>query len=67
MHTFPEELTNGWLDSPPIAECPSCGAMHEDHDGLGVLYCDKCWYCEHPSASDSPLRCDICGRLVVIA
>jgi len=51
---------------PPMAKCPKCGAEHEDHDGLGVLYCSVCFYCEHPSASESPLRCDICGRLVVI-
>ena len=46
---------------PPMMTCPKCEAQQEDHDGLGVLHCAACGYCDHPSASGSPLRCDLCG------
>lgn len=51
---------------PIMAECPKCGAQYEDHDGCGVMHCTTCGYCDHSSASGRPLRCDLCGRLVVI-
>jgi hypothetical protein len=31
----------------PSASCPVCGAECEDFDGIGVLHCEKCGYCEH--------------------
>lgn len=49
---------------PPKMRCPKCDAEYEDHDGLGVQHCPACGYCEHSSASGSPLRCDLCGKLV---
>lgn len=50
-------------------ECPQCGTQQEDLDGFGVLHCDYCGYCTHPSATgtghpDDPLVCDMCGARV---
>ena len=42
----------------PLVECPKCHALHEDHDGFGVLHCEACGYCAHPSATDG--KCDLC-------
>lgn len=47
-------------DEPVIIECPKCGAEQEDHDGFGVIHCDACDYCAHPSSTDGV--CDICGQ-----
>lgn len=44
-----------------IIHCPKCHAVQEDHDGLGVLYCEACGYCTHASASGEPMTCDFCG------
>ena len=52
-----------------INHCPQCKAPQEDHDGLGVLYCEACDYCTHASCSypsdlyDLPV-CDFCGTMI---
>lgn len=50
-----------------IAHCPVCGVEQEDWDGFGVLVCDACGFCAHPSSSGTELpgvyQCDTCGRL----
>ena len=48
----------------PTSECPKCGAAQTDLDGFGVVRCDKCGYCAHPSETGIPggWKCDICGR-----
>lgn len=50
------------LDLSPMVPCPGCGAEYEDFDGFGVLHCNLCGYCAHPSISDGV--CDYCGKLV---
>ena len=42
------------------AFCPRCGAGQEDPDGFGVLCCESCDYCVHPSITDDV--CDLCGQ-----
>lgn len=39
--------------------CPKCGKSQVDNDGFGVLDCEECGYCAHPSRTDGV--CDICG------
>lgn len=56
-----DELTKaiaGARDVPQM-NCPNCNAVHDDHDGFGVLYCEACKYCVHPSITCG--RCDLCG------
>lgn len=40
-------------------ECPQCKAVYEDFDGVGVIYCENCGYCEHASITGD--TCDYCG------
>lgn len=51
-----------------VAHCPACGLEQEDWDGFGVLTCDACGYCTHPSSTgtDEPgvYQCDCCGLRV---
>lgn len=47
----------------PRVECPKCGVEQTDMDGFGVLYCDACGYCKHPSYTGD--KCDICGAQFV--
>lgn len=47
-------------DENPTAQCPSCKAMHVDYDGFGVLWCEHCGYCAHPSITAGV--CDLCSR-----
>lgn len=49
-------------DENPKAKCPRCGAMHIDYDGFGVLYCEHCGYCKHPSITAGV--CNLCSREV---
>ena len=47
-------------------ECPRCGAEQEDFDGFGVLYCESCKYCTHPSSDGDGkgnMVCGICGHV----
>ncbi len=44
----------------PTAACPKCGAEQEDHDGFGVLRCEKCGYCTHASIDGG--KCGLCGE-----
>lgn len=48
-------------DENPTAQCPNCKVMHVDYDGFGVLYCDACGYCKHPSVTGA--KCDLCGAV----
>ena len=41
--------------------CPQCGAEQEDFDGFGVIHCEACGYCVHPSVTDGV--CGICGAV----
>lgn len=45
-----------------FVRCPCCGVEHEDMDGFGVLTCEMCGYCSHPSVTGG--RCDSCDRPV---
>ena len=36
-------------DEWPVVACPRCGAGQEDLDGFGVIRCEACGYCRHPS------------------
>lgn len=58
-------LADHWLatqgDAPPgsvLATCPKCKRANNDFDGFGVLKCDFCDYCTHPSITGS--TCDLC-------
>lgn len=44
----------------PTMTCPACKRVSEDHDGFGVLYCEHCGYCAHPSVTDG--ECELCDR-----
>lgn len=63
---LPQELI---AEEVLINHCPQCKAPQEDHDGLGVLYCEACDYCTHASCSypsdlyDLP-ACDFCGTMI---
>lgn len=46
----------------PQKICPSCGAVSKDFDGFGVLACELCGYCSHPSITGG--ICDICKEEV---
>ena len=48
-----------------LAQCRKCGASQPDHDGFGVLLCNSCGYCRHPSSTrdlDGDYICDLCGQ-----
>lgn len=47
-------------DDMPVVECPKCGQQQVDYDGFGVIYCQSCGHCVHPSAHDG--ICDVCHR-----
>jgi hypothetical protein len=44
----------------PMMLCPRCEAPQPDYDGLGVLFCEACGFCEHASWSEG--KCDYCGK-----
>jgi hypothetical protein len=44
----------------PVVACPQCGAERKDLDGFGVLHCDACGYCQHPSVNGT--TCGLCGQ-----
>lgn len=46
-------------DEYTTALCPKCKTAQEDNDGFGVLYCEHCKYCAHPSTTADV--CDLCG------
>lgn len=48
----------------PESECPNCQTYQPDGDGFGVLLCEACGWCQHPSISD--VVCDLCGRDVEV-
>lgn len=39
--------------------CPECKLELIDSDGFGFVYCPRCKYCVHPSATNGV--CNICG------
>jgi hypothetical protein len=47
-------------DEVPQTQCPRCGNWQDDFDGFGVLYCQSCHYCAHPSVTDG--QCDLCRK-----
>lgn len=55
----------------PEMDCPACGKVYEDFDGVGVVYCPPdqggCGYCRHLARSGPPIRsvCDFCGDVEV--
>lgn len=51
------------LMSDPVlyVNCPKCDRKHEDHDGIGVLFCEHCGYCTHASVTGD--TCDFCGAV----
>jgi hypothetical protein len=49
---------------PVLVACPKCGTLQEDLDGFGVLACDECKWCSHPSRDGDGhghMVCLICG------
>jgi rubredoxin len=54
-------------DEMPKIQCPNCGALHEDFDGLPLVHCTVCGWCMHPNSSiDNNGReiCGICRRVI---
>jgi methionyl-tRNA synthetase len=49
-------------DDQVIIACPRCGVEQADFDGFGVVNCEACGYCTHPSAYGGV--CEICGAVV---
>jgi len=62
--TLAAKIAEMFLDlgtkSDPQSRCPVCRTWQWDHDGLGVLACEKCGYCTHPAATGNV--CDWCGK-----
>ena len=59
----PEPRDDGSYEADtPQSICPTCGESQDDLDGFGVLHCQSCGYCEHPSKSEVNGRwiCGIC-------
>lgn len=46
----------------PAATRPECHHEQTDYDGFGLLYCEHCGYCTHPSQSGDPMTCDLCHQ-----
>lgn len=46
----------------PIRACPKCSRLQVDRDGFGVVHCEHCGYCAHPSITAG--KCDLCGAAV---
>lgn len=61
---LPQELIADADEQVLINYCPQCKAPQEDHDGVGILYCETCGYCTHVSVSypDNVPVCDFCGQ-----
>lgn len=53
----PADLAPETTDFP----CPSCGTWYRDVGGFGVIACDVCGWCSHPTMTG--YRCDACGRI----
>jgi hypothetical protein len=49
---LPQELIADADEQVLINYCPSCKTPQEDHDGLGLLYCETCGYCSSLLESD---------------
>lgn len=54
----------------PTMDCPKCGATYDDFDGVGVVYCEACGFCQHlarrgerPDTEGAPRVwiCEYCG------
>jgi hypothetical protein len=45
----------------PQAQCPKCKQWQDDFDGFGVLHCEACGYCTHPSITNAGV-CELCGK-----
>lgn len=55
------------MDEQPQSQCPKCRGWQDDYDGFGVLHCEACGYCAHPSASGDDagnMVCDICNATI---
>ena len=44
----------------PTMNCPACGYGYEDFDGIAVIYCEECGYCQHASITNGV--CDYCKK-----
>ena len=61
VNGWEEDDDVGMLCTVPTAECRKCHAEQPDLDGFGVLYCEACGYCMHPTCSEG--KCELCGRV----
>ena len=43
----------------PTVQCPGCGIVANDYDGIGFVACTSCGLCTHPSRDGGV--CGICG------
>jgi hypothetical protein len=43
------------------SQCPRCGRLQPDGDGLGVIYCPACGYCVHAALYGDV--CEYCGQV----
>lgn len=48
-------------DEAIMIACPQCGTEQQDFDGFGVVHCEACGYCVHPSSTGGV--CDICRKV----
>ena len=48
----------------PVTVCPNCSRKALDYDGFGLIHCQRCDWCSHPTRSykDGLWICDICGQ-----
>ena len=47
-------------------ECPKCGDVTGDYDGLGFFHCYICGYCIHPNSTteNGVETCGFCGEVL---
>jgi hypothetical protein len=58
------------MSDQPKMTCPKCGKEYDDFDGVGVVRCEACGYCQHVSMSAQQGReawrsvCDACKAVL---
>jgi hypothetical protein len=45
----------------PTMSCPRCGAVYDDFDGIGVVFCSACRFCRHLSRDGDGKGGWVCG------